>query len=371
MDALQFYLFQMKPIAGNGWANMPDGRHWRTPEGRREFAKRGVDDRNKWSDDWWGWADEDDLTCFIIPDKELDHANLRQMLGRFVSQKRGVFASPDWTRITTVVDGDQFPLILDEIDRWRQMSTVQYTHRRFGVVGNYPHKAREGQWGFNSLRELSGDTSPYDWSMFLLDNSLESIAFGRDVTAVLGADCFLVNVNDGQELYVRFKEHLPYGDGESEELFTRAADQFCDMYDRFLVDGVYNWETLRDVYDEIEVQLGKEFADAVVNKLGGNAAAIERMCQQFFGWEVFDYIWQLMEDDYEWEDGAAEPAMFLRNPLTGERDYLYAGDRYEGGSGWADMVNLYAEYLRQMYQDHLDGKVTLVAYDQPELLEVE
>lgn len=370
MDALQFYLLQMKQMAGNGWANTPDGQHWRTPEGRREFAGRGIKKANQWVDGWDLYADPSlHLTCFVIPDKELDHANLRQMLGRFVSQKRGVFASPDWTRITTAVDGDQFPLILDEIDRWRQMSTVQYTHRRFGC--NPADKSKRNDWGSSAFKGLSGDTSPYDWSMFLLDGSLESIAFGRDVKAVLNNDCFIVDVIDGQELYVRFKEHLPYGDGESEELFTRAADEFCDMYDRFLVDGVYNWETLRDVYDEIEVQLGKEFADAVVNKLGGNAAAIERMCQQFFGREVFDYIWQLMEDDYEWEDGAAEPAMYLWNPQTGERDALYVGDRYEDWSEWADMVNLYAEYLRQMYQDHLDGKVTLVAYDQPELLEVE
>lgn len=349
MDAFKYYLS----------LSVSERRASRTKEGRRKFWMAGVDSDAIWEGGWGRPNRPDSPTSFHFPtDESLRSANLREMARRHVPYQR-VHGRPLGSRITISTDSKEFGLVLDEIDSWLDMPVEAYTHRRFGC--NPADRNKRSDWGSAAFRELSGDTSPYDWSMFTLNDTPAQVAFGRDIVRLLPEhDRFLVDVPDGQEVYVRFWEVRPYGDGESDEVGTETATRFCKMYDIFLTNGVYDEGTLECVREEVENQVVGEFASYAAAVLE-NQQDVERFCQQFYGCSAEVRLMQMMDEEFFWgDDEAYRPEMELNDP-EGGRTSAETRTCDEG------LAAAYAVWLHRQWQAHVAGEVALPAFDQPGL----
>lgn len=340
MDAFKYYLS----------LSVSERRTGRTKEGRRKFWGLGVDSDAIWEGGWGRPNRPDSLTSFHFPtDESLRSANLREMARRGVAYQR-VHGRPLGSRITVSTESSEFLPVLDEIDSWLDMPVEAYTHRRFAVL---------------SEREVTDrffNQDPYCWTTFTLNDTPAQVAFGRDIVRLLPEhDCFLVDVPDGQEVYVRFWEVRPYGDGESDEVLTGTATLFCAMYNIFLTNGVYDINTLEDVREEVENQVIGEFASYAAAVLG-NQRDVERFCQQFYGCSAEVRLMQMMDEEFFWgDDEAYRPEMELNSP-DGGRTSAETRTCDEG------LAAAYAAWLHRQWQAHTDGEVVLPAFDQPGLL---
>lgn len=343
MDAFKYY------------TNLDDsGREaCRTKEGRRNFWMLGVDEDALWQGGWGRVSRPDSLTSFRFPtDDSLRSANLRKMVRRGVAYQR-VHGEPFGSRITVSTESSEFIPILDEIEQWMYTPVEAYTHRRFPVLSEY------------EVTKRFDNQDPYCWSTFTLNDNPAQVAFGRDIVRLLPEyDRFLIDVPGGQEVYVRFLELRPYGDGESDEVMTETASKFCQMFNIFLINGVYNNSTLKNAREEVENRVRREFvsyADSVLE----DQEAVSQFCGQFYGCDAATKLGRMMDEEFFWgSDNADYPELEVNDP-DGGRISVETITCDEG------LAAAYAAWLHRHWLDHLDGKVTLVAYDQPELLEVE
>jgi len=193
-----------------------------------------------------------------------------------------------------------------------------------------------------------------NWISFEVEDTPEGIALTRDVMAILDdEDALITDEVDGFRIHLRWLR-----DGEP----TVAAAQFVDIMDRFLIDGVYNHETLMGVQEELQVKFEGTLAQNIVNACMYTEAKLNRFCDQFFGKGAVEYIRQhKLELEMDWTKGGwnAVTTMVLPDGEIVEID----GDDEE------EVVKAWAAWLAQLYAAHVKGEVVLAAADQPRLLE--
>lgn len=194
-----------------------------------------------------------------------------------------------------------------------------------------------------------------DWIDFEVDDSPESVALTRDVVAILDdEDALITEEADGFRIHVRWLR-----DGEP----TVAAAQFVDIMDRFLIDGVYDHETLMGVQEEHQVEFEVGLAQNIVNACMYTEAELNRLCDQFFGKGAVEYMRQhKLNVELDWSRG------LWNYVATG--DMPDAEGVYVQGDDDPDMVKAWAAWLDELYEDHINGEVVLAAAGQPRLLEV-
>ena len=198
-----------------------------------------------------------------------------------------------------------------------------------------------------------------DWIDFEVEDTPEGMALTRDVMAILGGneyegDAMVMESVDGFRIHIRWLE-----DGEP----TDAAADFIDIMDRYLIDGIYNHETLMGVQEEHEVTFEGTLAQNIVNACMYTETELDRFCDQFFGKGAVEYLRQhKLNVELDWS--------------RGRWNYVASGDMpdaegvYIQGDDDPDMVKAWAAWLAQLYEAHVNGDVVLAAADQPRLLEV-
>lgn len=198
-----------------------------------------------------------------------------------------------------------------------------------------------------------------NWISFGVEDTPEGIALTRDVMAILGGDeyegsAMVTEEVDGFRIHIRWLE---------EDEPTDATAQFVDIMDRFLIDGVYDHETLMGVQEEHQVEFEVGLAQNIVNACMYTEAELNRFCDQFFGRSAVDYLCiYKLNAELDWS--------------RGRWNYVASGDMpdaegvYIQGDDDPDMVKAWDAWLAQLYRQHFDGEVVLAAADQPRLLDV-
>lgn len=196
-----------------------------------------------------------------------------------------------------------------------------------------------------------------DWISFEVEDTPEGIALTRDVMAILGGneyegDAMVMESVDGFRIHIRWLE---------EDKPIDAAAQFIDIMDRYLIDGIYNSETLMGVQEENQVEFEVGLAQNIVNACGYTEAELNRFCDQFFGKGAVEYLRQhKLNVELDWSRG--------RWNYVASSDMPDAEGVYVQGDDDPDMVKAWAAWLDELYRQHFDGEVLLAAADQPQLL---
>ncbi len=198
-----------------------------------------------------------------------------------------------------------------------------------------------------------------DWISFEVEDTPEGIALTRDVMAILGGneyegDAMVMEEVDGFRIHIRWLE---------EDEPTDAAADFIDIMDRYLIDGIYNHETLMGVQEEHQVEFEVGLAQNIVNACMYTEAELNRFCDQFFGKGAVEYMRQhKLNVELDWS--------------RGRWNYVASGDMPDAegvcilGDDDPDVVKAWAAWLDELYRQHFDGEVALAAAGQPRLLEV-
>ena len=179
---------------------------------------------------------------------------------------------------------------------------------------------------------------------FGIPYTLAGQALVRDVLALLPDGGAVHVVNGGaDELHIRW-----FKDDDSP---AQSAEMFTDIMDRFLIDGVYNPETLLDIQDEHEMA----FEGVLVDTILRNAIAPESFREQFGYGDQFFYDKLQMETEWHYEEMSAACEM----PGGGR----VAVDNEADGV----VITAWVEWFDELYNRHLNGQVALAAADQPRL----
>ena len=193
-----------------------------------------------------------------------------------------------------------------------------------------------------------------DWISFKVGDTPEDVALTRDVKAILDKDALvsLDGIAGEYRIHVRWMQ---------DDKPTDAAAQFIDIMDRFLIDGVYDHETLMGVQEEHQVKFEVGLAQNIVNACMYTEAELNRFCDQFFGKVAVEYLRQRkLNVELDWS--------------RGRWNYVASGDMpdaegvYVHGDDDPDMVKAWAAWLDELYRQHFNGEVVLAAADQPQLL---